>query len=117
MRKKVLVLALALVMLLGVTAQAAPMRMPYTKPLLSFSGTTALCTATVRADNTGDSILVTAKLWHNGTCLKTWSKQGKGYVNLSGSVTVTRGQSYTLTVDATINGAAQARRMETQTCP
>lgn len=117
MRKRVLALTLVLALGLGFTVQAAPLRAPRLYPNLTFSGTTATCTASVRADNATDTISMTVKLWQGATCLKTWTASGTGSASLSKTTTVTRGKTYKLTVDATINGVAQPQQSVTRTCP
>lgn len=118
MWKKAAVLALALVFVLGLTAQAAgPLRAPATTPRISFSGTTATCTVIVRGEKADDAISVTAKLWQGSTCLKTWNTSGTGVVQLSKPVTVEKGKTYKLTADVTINGVKQATKSTTATCP
>lgn len=117
MRKKAIALGLVLVFVLGVTVQAAPMRVPRLSPSLTFSGTIAICKATVRADNASDSILVTAKLWNGTTCLRTWTESGKLLVQLEREAPVNKGKTYKLTVDATINGVKQPTQSVSKTCP
>ena len=110
MWKKATVLALALVFVLSLTAQAAPMRVPTKNLTLSFQGTTATCTASVQADNTTDSVSVTMRLWNNGRVIGTWANSGTYVVRLSKSAPVVKGQSYKLTIDSTINGVKQATK-------
>lgn len=117
MRKKTIALALALALVLGITAQAAQPWAVVGKPSLSFSGTTAYCSGSARADNTNDTVVVIAQLYHGGEVLGTWKSTGKGYAKASGTAKVTSGKSYTLTVDVMINGVGQPRNMVTSTCP
>ena len=84
---------------------------------LSFSGTTANYSTVVRGNNTSDSISVTMKLWKGGSVIKTWSSSGSGKVSMSKTAAVKRGQTYKLTVNATINGVAQPQQSVTRTCP
>ena len=59
MRNRVVVLALALAFILGITAQASgPLRQPLLDPGLTFSGTVATCKAEVYADKVSDQINV-----------------------------------------------------------
>ena len=59
MRNRVVVLALALAFILGITAQASgPLRQPLLYPGLTFSGTVATCKAEVYADKVSDQITV-----------------------------------------------------------
>ena len=117
MRKRVLALTLVLAFVLGLTVQAAPLRAPRLYMNLTFSGTTATCSASVRADNATDTISMTVKLWQGATCLKTWTASGTGSASLSKTATVTRGKTYKLTVNATINGVAKPQQSVTRTCP
>ena len=117
MWKKATAMALLLVFVLGLTAQAAPMRVPATSPRILFSGTKATCTVIVRGEKINDSISVTAKLWQGSTCLNTWRESGTQLVTLSRSTTVEKGKTYTLTADVTVNGGNQATKSVTKTCP
>lgn len=118
MKTRMLALTLVLVMLLGVTAQAAePMRKPSAFPNLTFSGTTATCTATVRGDKANDQVSVTMKLWQGNTCLKTWTASGTRSVTLKEPATVSKGKTYKLTVDYTINGVQNPQKSVIRTCP
>lgn len=117
MRKQFLALSLVLVMFLGIAAQASgPAKIPVATPKLSFNGTTAICTIYVRADKSTDPISVTAKLWTGSTCLKTWVLSGKGSIREDRDATVSRGKTYKLTVDYTINGVKQPQKSVTKTC-
>jgi len=117
MRKRALVLTLVLALVLGLTAEAAPLRAPRLYENLTFSGTTATCSASVRGDNATDTISMTVRLWQGATCLKTWAANGTGSASLSKTATVTKGKTYKLTVNATINGVAQPQQSVTRTCP
>lgn len=118
MKKQLLALTLVFVMLLGVATQAAgPMRAPSVKPELSFDGTTAVCSALVRGNTPKDKVVATAKLWHGSICLGTWTKSGTSYVLVKGSAPVSKGKTYKLTVDYTINGVKQPQKSITRTCP
>lgn len=118
LKRQLLAISLVLVMLLGITAQASgPMKAPVTKPTLTFNGTTATCTVYVRGNSTTDTVAVTAKLWMGSTCLRTWTASGKNSVKISETATVSRGKTYKLTVDYTINGITQPQKSVTRTCP
>lgn len=117
-KKRILALSLALVMLLGTAAQAAgPMRAPRATPKLSFSGTTAICVAVVQGDKSTDRIAAAMRLWKGNTCLETWIKRGTGTVKFNETKTVSRGATYKLTVDFTVNDVAQSQKSVTRTCP
>lgn len=116
--KKALSLVLLLAVVFSVSAQAAgPERIIRMTPSISFSGTTATCSVDVRGNTATDRISFVAKLWHGNTCLNTWTASGTGHATLNKTQSVTRGQTYKLTVDATINGEAQPTKSVTKTCP
>ena len=117
-RNRVVVPALALAFILGITAQASgPLRQPLLYPGLTFSGTVATCKAEVYADKVSDQITVTMKLWHNGSLLKSWTKSGSMSVQMTKAATVVKGKTYKLTVDVSINGIVQPQKSITKTCP
>ena len=116
MRKRVLALTLALVFVLGISAQAVQPRYAQITPSISFTGTTAKCTVSVRASNDTDKIAITAKLYRGGTLLATWTKSGTGSVTLSEKTTVTKNFSYTLESNVTSNGVKQSVSPVTKAC-
>lgn len=109
-------LATVLLLVLSITAQAATPRVISAVPQLTFSGTTANCTVNVRSGNTSDSIKVTMTLWNRSTEIASWDGSGTGNVFLSKTATAVKGRSYKLTVDMTINGAAQPQAFVTAVC-
>lgn len=117
MWRRALTLSLVLLFTLALTAQAAPMRAPGLDKSLSFSGTTATCKATVYGDHGTDTVSLTVKLWQGTTCLETWSASGTGYAKVNKTATVTRGKTYKMTVDFTVNGVAEPQLSITKTCP
>lgn len=113
MRKQLLALSLILVMLLGITAQASgPAMLPAAQTSLSFSGTTASCRIIVRGDRSSDTLSATAKLWTG----KTWTIKGTGKIQTTKTATVSKGKTYKLTVDYTVNGVKQPQKSVTRTC-
>lgn len=117
MLKRVLTMALVLVLILGVSAQAAEIMSLRVEPSISFAGTMATCKATIQGEKEKDKISVTMKLWKSGKCLNTWMANGTGKVSLAKPVAVVRGTTYTLTVDAVVNGVAKPTKSTTATCP
>ena len=107
MRKSALVLASILVLSIPMTAYEATPRFLNIMPELTFDGTTANCSVAVVASTTSDDIYATIKLWHGTTCLETWTASGDGYVFWDDTATVTKNQTYKLTVDVTINGVSK----------
>lgn len=116
MKKRIVVLSIVLMLLISVTAQAVAAPRAYGTPSLTFSGTTASCSVKVTGKNANDSISVTMKLWDGSECIHTWTGSGTVLVSLSKTATVTKGHSYTLTVDAVIAGVSQPRTSAYGTC-
>ncbi len=56
------------------------------------------------------------KLWNGNQCIATWTARDTSLLSLSETATVKRGQSYTLTVDYTIEGTAKPRLSTSGTC-
>lgn len=117
MRKASILLALLLLVAVFTTAQASPARISPAYPSLSFAGTTANCSVSIRADGSNDSISATIQLWQGSSCVATWYASGVGSLTHSASKAVTSGLQYTLTVDATVNGSSIPRVSTTKTCP
>ena len=117
MWKRVMVLSLILALILGISAQAVQIRAVQLQPTLSFSGTKATCKTVVVADNDADRISITVRLWDGAKIHSQWSTSGRGSINFRQTATVTRGKTYKLTVNATINGVAQPQQSITRTCP
>lgn len=98
MKRRLISLALILVMLLSVTAVAAE---NYAcTPRLRFSGTTAICTATITAPN--EEIDVRLTLWHGDDVVYYWDESGTDAVVIEGRIRVTAGEEYTLTLTGTV---------------
>lgn len=116
MKKKILIISLVLMLLISIPAQAAVTRIVGNTPTLTISGTTASCSVKVYGKNANDSISVTMKLWDGNECIRTWTGSGTLMVSLSKTATVTKGHSYTLTVDAVIAGVSQPRTSAYGTC-
>ena len=93
----------AFLVLLSSTAHAAT-RAAAVVPRISFNGTTASCTVFVAADRPTDDI-------------ETWEASSVGDLAFSGTATVSRGKTYQLTVDVTLEGKAQPRFSVEGTCP
>lgn len=86
-------------------------------PGLSFSGTTAYCEVTVACDHSYDEIDATMKLWEGNFCIATWSASGDGVLVMEKTKSnCIRGQEYTVTVDAVINGVSKPRVHIKRTC-
>lgn len=116
MGKRKIAMAIVLVIILGTTAQATgPLRAPRAEPYLEFSDNIATCIAKVSGYGKTDKIYVTMRLWIDGTCLKTWTATGTERVTLEKETYASRGKTYSLTVDYTVNGVKQPQKSKTKT--
>lgn len=117
MKARVFALAIPLLLILVLTAQAADARSEQVNPRLYFDGTTAICSASCSSDSTKDKIKATITLYQGDSAVDSWSNSGTGFVYVSGSCDVQRGKSYKLVVDYSINGTAKQQKTATGTCP
>ena len=85
------------------------------KPSLTFSGSTATCSLVIREP--GKTINATLELWQGSTKIAAWTKSGNSYVIVTGSRSVTSGQTYTLKAHGTIDGTAITATSVTRICP
>ncbi len=115
MKKRSLTLAVLLLFLLTIQAQAA-LYFTQATPTLSFRGTTADCYGSVTTGSASNTIEATLTLWHGNDKVDSWHSNGNGSLYLSGSCTVIKGERYTLTLDATINGSPISRKSTSATC-
>ena len=107
-RKITSVLApLLLCILLAQTVQAAEMRAVVARPALSFSGTTAVCTAICQGNSGKDSISATLTLYQGTTQIDSWSASSTGRVSFNEECRVEYGKTYRLELSCSINGVAQ----------
>lgn len=115
-KKWAFIMALILILGSSFSSFAASPRIISVVPKLTFSGTTANCSATVIANSSSDDISITVKLWQGTKCLKTWNDSADGYLSFKGTTSVTKGKTYKLTVDATINGVKQSTATVSAKC-
>jgi len=116
MKRLSLLLAIVLILGLATTAYATSPRQLNIMPEITFSGTTANCAVAVTGNFATDDIDVVIKLWRGSTCIRTWYDSGEGYVFWDGTATVSKGKTYTLTVDVTINNVSKPRVSVSGTC-
>lgn len=116
MKKLALLLAIVLIFSISVTAYASSPRLINIMPEITFSGTTANCAVAVTGDYATDDIDVVIKLWRGSVCLRTWYASGEGYVFWDDTAAVSKGKTYTLTVDTTINNITNPRVSVSGTC-
>jgi len=107
---------LLLCILLAQTAQAADMRSVVVRPTLSFSGTTAVCTAICQGSNSKDAISATLTLYQGTTQIDSWSTSGTGRISFNKECKVEYGKTYRLELSCSINGTTQPSVSATKTC-
>ena len=115
--KRVLALAVPLLMLLTLSAQALEPRAVKVEPVLDFNGTTATCSVSFKADSATDKVAATLTLYQGNTYVDSWSDSGTWRVSISESCKVESGKTYRLVLTYSINGAAQPAKAVTGTCP
>lgn len=115
MKMRSLFLAVVLVVMCAMPANAVSSRAIGGGVTLDFDGTTAVCYATITANNR-DTISATMSLWDGNDCVATWRGTATGYLVFDKTADVSKGESYTLTVDVTINGKVQPQMSTSGTC-
>lgn len=116
LRLRVSALVFLLVFLLANTAYAQEMRMDNSYADLTFSGTTANCYVDIAGDARSDKISATIELRCGSQSIKTWNKTVDGHLRFSDSVDVSKGNTYELVVDYTVNGKPQTQLSDSGTC-
>lgn len=124
-KKGLIPLFLVLVLVLGLTVQAAEI-MPLwnsttqcNAPKLDFSGETAICSATVRS-LTGSEIEGTLTLFHGTTEVDSWPISGTTSAKVSGSCDVESGEGYLLHLYVVVDGPGgidKITKTTSGTCP
>lgn len=109
MKKRILPILFIFLMVFSSTAYAASPRVAPVVPGISFNGTTATCTVYIYAEQMTDDIDAVIKLWQGSRCIKTWEESSVGDLAFSGVASVTKGNTYKLTVDVTLAGEALPR--------
>ena len=117
LKKRILPILFVFLMVFSSTAYAASPRVAQVVPGISFSGTTATCTVFIAAEQMTDDIDAVIKLWEGSRCIETWKRSSVGDLAFSGEASVTRGKTYKLTVDVTLEGKALPEFSIEGTCP
>ena len=107
MKKRVFSLVLLSIMVLSLTAQAATFALSGT-PKLTISGTTATCSVDYSSTNADDELRVTLTLWCGESIVDKWSETDYGYVSITETCTVVKGNTYDLVMMPVVNGVAQS---------
>ena len=114
MKKRLIIPALILSLLLVLTFPVLAMeRTTNARLYLSFSGTTASCTAAIKGNG---AINATLQLWQGSALIASWSGTGTNQLTIHGTSTVSHGQIYTLTVTGTVGEAIINAMPVTGTC-
>lgn len=117
MKKIAMLLAIVLLVATPLTAQAATPRTINISPEIDYTGSTAICSVLVATDYMYQEIEVTVTLWHGNSWIESWDISGYGYVDWEDTVTVVSGNTYTLTIDATIDGEDLDQVYISKKCP
>lgn len=116
MKARISALLLLLLLLLTSTAYAEDMRLNYSYADISFSGTTATCTVFIPGNDSSDQISAAIELRCGNQSIKTWNDSSSGVLRFKDTVSVTKGKTYDLVVEYTINGKAQSSFSDSGTC-
>lgn len=103
MKKRILAMVSALMIILTIPAYAVQSRAPAVLPSLSFSGTTATCDVLATSDGITDDIYLEIELWRGSVKIEDWTASGEGFIDFSETASVAKGNTYTLKVYAEIN--------------
>lgn len=115
--KRQTVAVVFVLLLLCTQAQAVETRSIQGDPALSFWGTTAFCSVSLRGESSSDKMEATLTLYQGNTYVDSWSDSGTGSVFISESCEVKSGKSYRLVLDYTVNGKSMRPMTTTGTCP
>lgn len=118
--KKIISCIILLIFLFSIMAAAnadGPHKVPASlTPSITFSGTTATCSALLT--DPGSVIVITLRLFEGSTLIGTWSNFVSTSIGaVTGYATVQHGHTYTLTGTATVNGQSVYVNPVTATCP
>ncbi|MEG2146649.1 MAG: hypothetical protein RRY06_08475 [Lachnospiraceae bacterium] len=117
MTKRMISMALLLIMMLSLSVQAVEIRAITANPRLSFNGTTATCMVDCKSGNSSDKISATLTFYQGSTYVDSWSGTGNGRVIISEICTVKSGKAYKLVLSYSVNGQAQDSVSVTNICP
>lgn len=116
MKTRGFILSFLLIVLFTNTAYAQDMRRETGNVDIIFSGATARCIVEI-IGKSSDKIVATIELRCGDQNIKTWNKSSTyGYLALDDTVDVTKGKTYELVVEYTINGKAQQSFSDSGTC-
>lgn len=120
MKRRTFCIALILIVMMQIPAQALSERAYMFTPSLSFKGTTAYCSIFVPCSNTTDEVSVVLTLWRGQEIIDSWSDastSNQRYAMVNEETTVVKGQTYELVADIRVNGKLVASTTMSGTCP
>ncbi len=115
MKKKTILLFLAILMVLSVSVSAAVARNTFIMPDLSFSNGNANCVLSVVADDTSDTITAEIRLYRGIFRVKKWEAEDVGILEFRETTSAATGATYTMEVDVTVGGVEYSTRSVTNT--
>lgn len=115
MKKLAFLMALILIVSIPVSANAATVRMVDIYPSITFQDDVAYCSIAFYGDSQSDQITARIKLYEDGVFKAAWPVSGYGSFTFSRQAYATRGCTYTLVVEATINGVERSPYSITKT--
>lgn len=107
MKKRFLMMLSVVAVLFVIPAFAFAPRTVDIIPRIEFSGSTATCYVTVMGEDPNDEIEAEISLKQGSRTVTTWTEEARGILVFEESVSATKGKTYTLYVDATINSVEQ----------
>lgn len=115
MKLRTIVIGLLTVLSLSLPVSAQTDRAVSRTIQLTFNDTTANCSVLI-AGTKNNYISAVVTLWNGNQCIGTWEQAQSGRVDISEDVSVTKGQSYTLKADYTVDGVTQPQMSTSGTC-
>lgn len=116
MKKHIFPLVLICILSLGIVAKAQETRTSYFVPTLTFSGTTAECSAICVGNKSTDRVTATLTLYDEDSTLDSWTASGTYRVVPNGTCKVDKGKTYTLVLTWAINGVPQPQTSTSKAC-
>ncbi len=116
MKTKSVIVSFLLTLLLMSTAYAQDIRVASPGAHLFFSGTTVTCYVIIPVAHGDDEIDATIELRCGSQRIESWTRNSVGYFEFTDYVSVTKGKTYELVVDYTLNGEAQTSFSNSGTC-
>lgn len=115
MKKLAFLMALLLIVSIPVSANAVEVRAIHIIPSITFQDDVAYCSIEFYGDSQSDQITAKIKLYEDGVFKAGWPVSGYGSFTFSRQAYATRGCTYTLVVEATINGVERPPYSITET--